>query len=180
MAAQRSPSIVAKPRVPKSGESDRISHGRDNWIEDFFWNVISINSDFEAISFAWSQLLGVTIHQWMILSAIRDLDGGDGVSVKLVSAKLRADASVVTTQSKSLEKSGFLRRKPSAEDGRVVLMSLTEKASREIANLRSAQDATKEAMFAELNDRELRDLNEKLSLLRERVQRAAKRLAAEL
>ncbi|WP_430649569.1 MarR family transcriptional regulator [Bradyrhizobium murdochi] len=36
-------------------------------------------------------------------------------------------ASFVTTQSKLLEKKGFLRRKPSTSDARVVQMSLTDK-----------------------------------------------------
>ncbi len=183
MALRRKPSIegLAKPHAEKIGDAGRGTSSRaDDSVEEFLWNIISINSDFEEISFVWAQMMGINVQQWMILMAIKDLDRGEGVSVKGTSAKLHADPSFVATQSKSLEKHGFVRRVSSSEDARVVLMSLTDKARKEIASLHSRQQSTKEAIFSELNDRGLRDVNEKLSMLRERFQRAAKRLAAEL
>jgi DNA-binding MarR family transcriptional regulator len=116
----------------------------------------------------------------MILMAAKDLDRGGGISVKGVSAKLHADPSFVTSQSKSLEKLGFMRRVTSSEDARVVLMSLTDKANKEIANLRNMQQPVRDSIFSELDEKGLHNLNEKLSALREKFQRAAKRLAAEL
>ena len=160
---------------------DQSTSGRNTKsLEEFLWNIISISSDFEEISFVWAQMLGITLHQWMILMAIKDLDRGDGVSVKVVSAQMHSDPSVVTAQSKSLEKHGFLRRVSSSEDARVVLMSLTDKASKNIAALHSNRESIRGAIFSDLSDRDLRDLNEKLSTLRERFRKAAKRLAAEL
>jgi DNA-binding MarR family transcriptional regulator len=183
MAVRQKPSSegLAKPPAQKAGDPDRRTAGRDEEaVEEFLWSIISIHSDFEEISFASAQMLGINVHQWMILMGIRNLDRGGGVSVKGVSAKLHADPSFVTSQSKSLEKHGFVRRIPSSEDARVVLMSLTDKAYKEIASLYSRQESIRESIFADLDDRGLRDLNEKLSMLRERFQRAAKRLAAEL
>ena len=52
---------------------------------------------------------------------VGDLDTGNGVPVKDVSAMLHVDPSFVTTQSKMLEKNGFMRRVPSRQDARVVL-----------------------------------------------------------
>jgi DNA-binding MarR family transcriptional regulator len=152
---------------------------RDSF-DEFLWNIFSISNFYEEISFAWAQMLGVNVHQWMILMAIRDLDRGSGISVSGVSAKLHADPSFVTSQSKSLEKLGFLRRVNSAADARVVLMSLTDKASKDIANLLATQEPAKKSIFCDLGDNCLDDVNTKLSLLREKFQRAAKRLAAEL
>jgi DNA-binding MarR family transcriptional regulator len=183
MAVRRKASIgdLSKAHAQKVGDTGRGTPSRDGAsVEELLWNIISINSDFEEISFVWSQMVGINVHQWMILMAIRDLDRGGGVSVKGASAKLRADPSFVATQSKSLEKHGFLRRVTSSEDARIVLMSLTDQARKEIASLDSRQKSVKESIFSDLDDRELRDVNEKLSVLRERFQRAAKRLAAEL
>jgi len=59
--------------------------------------------------------------------AIGDLDQGTGVSVGDVSAKLNVRQPFVTAKTKLLEKSGFVSRSASPVDGRVVLMSLTEK-----------------------------------------------------
>ena len=52
------------------------------------------------------------------------------------------DTTFVTTQSKMLEKKGFMRRKTSGDDARVVQMSLTDKTYKHIAGLASQQEET--------------------------------------
>jgi DNA-binding MarR family transcriptional regulator len=182
MAVRRKPSIDG---VTACGSATRKSGGklaarqRDSF-DEFLWNILSISNFYEEISFAWAKMLGVNVHQWMILMAIRDLDRGHGVSVTGVSAKLHADPSFVTTQSKSLEKLGFLSRANSAEDARVVLMSLTAKAAKEIGKLLAAQEPAKKSIFCDLEGHHLDDVNAKLTMLRDKFRRTAKRLAAEL
>jgi DNA-binding MarR family transcriptional regulator len=178
MAVRRKPSIEGA--VTSRSSSRQGSTSQDDSVQEFLWNIVSIGSYFEEISFVWAQMLGVNVHQWMILMAVKDLDRGGGISVKGVSAKLHADPSFVTSQSKSLEKLGFVRRITSSEDARVVLMSLTDKACKEIANLQNVRQPIRDSIFSEFDEKELRNINEKLSALRERFQRAAKRLAAEL
>jgi DNA-binding MarR family transcriptional regulator len=178
MAVRRKPSIEGA--VTSRSSSRQGSTSQDDSVQEFLWNIVSIGSYFEEISFVWAQMLGVNVHQWMILMAVKDLDRGGGISVKGVSEKLHADPSFVTSQSKSLEKLGFMRRITSSEDARVVLMSLTDKACKEIANLQHMQQPVRDSIFSELDEKALRSINEKLSALRERFQRAAKRLAAEL
>jgi DNA-binding MarR family transcriptional regulator len=182
MAVRRKPSIdgAAASKPQKAKAVSRITASQRDAFDEFLWNILSISNFFEEISFAWAQMLGVNVHQWMILMAIRDLDRGNGISVSGVSAKLHADPSFVTQQSKNLEKLGFLRRANSAEDARVVLMSLTSKASKEIGKLLAAQEPAKKSIFCDLEGHSLDDVNAKLSLLREKFQRTAKRLAAEL
>ena len=60
----------------------------------------------------------------MILMALADLDKGDGVPVKVVSKMLHVDPSFVTTQSKLLEKKGFMRRKSSQDDANVIALAM--------------------------------------------------------
>jgi DNA-binding MarR family transcriptional regulator len=179
-AIRRRPAIDGSlASAPRRAAAALSATQRDSF-DEFLWNILSISNHFETISFAWSQMLGVNVHQWMILMAIRDLDHGSGVSVRGVAEKLYADPSVVTSQSKGLEKLGFVRRVNSTEDARVVLMSLTSKASKEIGKLLAAQEPAKQSLFCELENHSLDDVNRKLSMLRERFQRTAKRLAAEL
>jgi DNA-binding MarR family transcriptional regulator len=73
--------------------------------------------------------------------AIGDLDQGT-VSVGDVSAKLNVRQPFVTAETKLLEKAGFVSRSTSPVDGRVVLMSLTEKGlqRRDYPTLRPAQE----------------------------------------
>src|SRR6266403_5968119 len=105
------------------------------------WQIHSINVHIEELGRFWAKSLGISGPQWTIISALTDLDKGDGVAVNAVSKKLHVDASFVTTQSKLLEKKGFIHRKNSTEDARVVKMSLTNKTYKHLASLASQQEA---------------------------------------
>ena len=93
----------------------------------FGWEITAIAVHLQKIRNLWAKALGVSGPQWMILMALSELDQGYGVPVKIVAKMLHVDSSFVTTQSKMLEKKGFLRRKTSQVDARVVQMSLTDK-----------------------------------------------------
>jgi DNA-binding MarR family transcriptional regulator len=149
-------------------------------VERLLWDITSIDIYFDKIREYWAKRLGITGPQWMILSALTNLDQGEGVPVKDVSAKLHVDPSFVTTQSKILEQNGLLRRKISKADARVVRMSLSLRAYREIANLSAKQEMLHEFIFADFDGRALRDVSEQFALLKERVGKAVLRLAADL
>ena len=135
-------------------------------IRRFTWVIASMNVHLEELRYFWAKTLGISGPQWMILMALVDLDRDDGVPVNAVSKKLHVDSSFVTTQSKRLEKKGFLRRKTSTEDARIVQMSLTDKTYKHLAGLASQQEALNEFIFAELSDRQLGDLTDTLTALK--------------
>lgn len=164
----------------RDGSEGGSRAGRPEIIREFIWDIVSISARFEEIQYMLAQILGISAPQWMILMAINDLDRGNGVSVRVVSAKLHVDPSFVTTQSKSLEKHGFVRRITSTEDARVVLMSLTDKACKQIANLSSRQDALNDFIFSEFDDRGLAHITGSLTALKTRLEKAALRFAAEI
>jgi DNA-binding MarR family transcriptional regulator len=141
-------------------------------IRRFTWVIASINVHLEELRYFWAKALGISGPQWMILMALADLDQDDGVPVNAVSKKLHVDSSFVTTQSKLLEKKGFLRRKTSAEDARIVKMSLTDKTYKQLAGLASQQEALNEFIYAEFNDKQLGDLTETLNKLKNRLEKA--------
>jgi DNA-binding MarR family transcriptional regulator len=170
------PSAVTAPR----NNSRPRSQSRRNLVDDFLWQILMMNNDLEDISYAWARMLGINVHQWMILMAVRALDEGVGASVKAVSVKLYADSSFVTAQSKVLEKLGLLKRETSEADARVVLMSLTPKATEQIDTLRSTREPLETSVFGDKPDAELSKLIADLDALRSKFNRVAKRLAAEL
>jgi DNA-binding MarR family transcriptional regulator len=149
-------------------------------VREFIWDIVSINTHFEEIRYMLARMLGISGPQWLILMAISDLDRGDGVSVRVVSEKLHVDPSFVTTQSKSLEKHGFMRRITSVDDARVVLMSLTDKACKQVASLSLHQERLNNYVFSDLDDRALEDITGKLTVLKNRLEKASLRFAAEI
>ncbi len=134
--------------------------------------IASINVHLEELRYFWAKTLGISGPQWMILMALADMDQADGVPVNAVSKKLHVDSSFITTQSKLLEKKGFLRRKTSTEDGRIVQMSLTDKTYKHLAGLAAQQEALNDFIFAEFNDQELDEFTSKLSALKNRLEKA--------
>jgi DNA-binding MarR family transcriptional regulator len=148
-------------------------------IRRFAWEIASISAHLEELRHFWAKTLGISGPQWMIIVALADLDHGDGVPVNAVSKMLHVDPSFVTTQSKLLEKKGFIRRKPSAEDARIVKMSLTDKTCKHLASLASQQEALNEFIFAEFAPREIEDLAAKLAALKKRLEKACLKVAAE-
>jgi DNA-binding MarR family transcriptional regulator len=163
----------------RSGKAQRRTPD-DTQFREFVWNIISINTHLEEVRSIWAKMLDITCPQWLILMAVNDLDQGKGISVREVSTKLHVDPSFVTTQTKSLEKHGFMRRVASKEDARVVLMSLTDKAHKQISNLYSQQMRADNLVYAEFSDQTMRELNAKLSTMKDRVAKAAQVLAADL
>ncbi|HVX75438.1 MAG TPA: MarR family transcriptional regulator [Bradyrhizobium sp.] len=149
-------------------------------VRTLVWNILSINSHMEDIRYFWAGVLQITGPQWLIVMAVHDLDHGNGVPVREVSAKLHVDPSFVTTQTKALEKNGFMRRKPSSEDARVVLLSLTDKTYKGLASLATRQESVEDYIFGDLSDEELELLTETLTMLRVRLEKASLRLAAEI
>jgi len=141
-------------------------------IRRFSWEIASISAYLEELRHFWAKTLGISGPQWMIVIALADHDQGDGVAVNVVSKLLHVDPSFVTTQSKLLEKKGFVRRKTSDEDARIVKMSLTDKTTKHLANLASQQETLNEFIFAEFGDRELADLTDKLAALKRRLEKA--------
>jgi DNA-binding MarR family transcriptional regulator len=162
---------------PSRQAASRLS---DDAFRKFLWEITSINVHLDHIRDFWAQNLGVTGPQWMILMAVADLDQGHGVPVKDVSAALRVDPSFVTTQSKMLEKMSLLRRATSREDARIVLMSLSERARKHVANLSAKQELLSKFIFSEFSEAGVRDVLSKLSLLENRLEKAGLKLSADL
>ncbi|SDN76829.1 MarR family winged helix-turn-helix transcriptional regulator [Afipia sp. GAS231] len=148
-------------------------------IRRFAWVINSVGVHLEELRYFWAKALGISGPQWMILMALADLDDKDGVPVNVVSKKLHVDPSFVTTQSKLLEKKGFLRRKPSTEDARIVLMSLTDKTYKQMAGLAAQQEALNEFIFAELSNKQLDELIDTLSGLRNRLEKGRLKVVAD-
>jgi MarR family transcriptional regulator, organic hydroperoxide resistance regulator len=151
---------------------DKPTTSNQTTVRRFTWVIASINVHLEELRYFWAKTLGISGPQWMILMALADMDQADGVPVNAVSKKLHVDSSFITTQSKLLEKKGFLRRKTSTEDARVVQMSLTDKTYKHLASLAAQQEALNDFIFAEFNDQELDDFTNKLSALKSRLEKA--------
>jgi DNA-binding MarR family transcriptional regulator len=155
-------------RVPMNESSENNWYG----IRRFPREIASISMHLEQLCHFWAKTLGISGSQWRMIVALADLDQGEGAAVNAVSKMLHVDSSFVTTQSKLLEKKGFVRRKASSEDARVVKMSLTDRTYKQLASLASQQESLNEFIFAEFSAGEMDDLTGKLASLEKRLEKA--------
>ena len=174
-----------KKSVGPTGPAQRASLGsttrkNQDVIRRFAWSIASISVHLEELRYFWGKALGISGPQWMILMALAEIDQADGVAVNVVSKKLHVDSSFITTQSKMLEKKGFIRRKTSTEDARIVQMSLTDKTYKHLAALASQQETLSEFIFAELDNGELEDLTDKLAALQNKLEKACMKVAMDI
>jgi MarR family transcriptional regulator, organic hydroperoxide resistance regulator len=149
-------------------------------VRRFTWAIAAISVHLEELRYFWAKKLGISGPQWMILMALADMDQADGVPVNAVSKKLHVDSSFVTTQSKLLEKKGFVRRKSSSEDARIVQMSLTDKTYKHLASLAAQQEALNEFIFAEFDGGALEEFTDKLAALQSRLEKACLKVTLDI
>jgi DNA-binding MarR family transcriptional regulator len=161
-------------------DSDGTAGKNQDAVRRFTWAIAAISVHLEELRYFWASKLGISGPQWMILMALADMDQADGVPVNAVSKKLQVDSSFVTTQSKLLEKKGFVRRKPSSEDARIVQMSLTDKTYKHLAGLAAQQEALNEFIFAEFDARALEEFTDKLVGLQSRLEKACMKVTLDI
>jgi MarR family transcriptional regulator, organic hydroperoxide resistance regulator len=167
--------------LQSSGGRRQLGTSRaDEVSRQIIWDVVSINTYLEDMRRGWAKLFGVSGPQWLILMAIDDLDKGNGVPVGEVSAKIHAASTFVTTQTKLLEKQGFLKRVSCTTDARVVLMSLSDQARKEIGKMSERWNALQDFLFSDFDAATLRDVRAKLELLKKRAESACRRVADEI
>jgi DNA-binding MarR family transcriptional regulator len=179
MGANKKRSAAPPGPAPRTNAGDHAGKNQDV-IRRLTWVIASISVHLEELRYFWGKALGVSGPQWMILMALAEIDQDDGVPVNVVSKKLHVDSSFVTTQSKLLEKKGFIRRKTSTADARIVQMSLTDKTYKQLASLASQQEALNEFIFAAFDDRELGELTDKLAALQGRLEKACMKVVLDI
>lgn len=137
--------------------------------ENLVCEIVSLSAGFQDIRSTWAGRIGISGPQLSILAVIASMDRGGGVSVKETASRMQVDPSFVTLCTKRLEKNGLLRRRVSPMDARLVMMSLTDRASEFISGMMDDQVSICRLIFAGFDDRKLgqlaRTLNGANSLL---------------
>lgn len=146
----------------------------------FATTVASVTVFLDEIRQFRAKSLGISGPQFALLMAVMDLEQGDGVSIRHVAKAVHVDPSFITTQSKLLEKKGLVRRQVDSHDARVVKLSLSDKAYKQIAGLAADERALNSFIFEELSVEDLEQLTSQLGDLQNRLEKATIKLASGL
>lgn len=91
------------------------------------------------------------------------LDGNDGQTPGAIAASLGVKAPTITKTIGRLAAQGFVRREGSKEDGRMMLVFLTDAGRDQIRSVRKSQRRTEKAAFAGLKEKDVAQLLDLLS-----------------
>ena len=91
---------------------------------------------------------------------------GEGPTMHEIAKHLRITAPSATSLVRKLDRLGWVERKPSGSDKRVVRISLTTKGQRELARYRAQAERTMRKVFSKLPERDLSHLKRALKNLR--------------
>lgn len=184
---------VGRSRTELSARSERGHHGKkvahalnvpfrsprkdkpegDDVTHRLVWDISAISVYTMRIAELLGKRIGVSGPQWMILMAIEELSDGTGLSVKAVAALLHVDSSFVSVQSKMLEKRDLIRRSRCMQDRRIMLLSLTDKATRRLMPLIPTRARLQGSIRGDLDGSTLLQLSNMLSALRDRMRKEA-------
>lgn len=165
---------------PKPHPSARVAAVAPETARRFTSVIASVAVNLDEIRHFHAKSLGISGPQFAILLTIQRLDQGEGISVRHVARALHVDSSFITTQSKLLEKKTLIRRRVDAADARVVNLSLSDKARRQIEGLAAAEADLNDFVFDGISDDALQQLTTSLDDLEQRLAKASLRIAAGL
>ncbi|MCK1421859.1 MarR family transcriptional regulator [Bradyrhizobium sp. 180] len=115
--------------------------------------VRSISASLGEVQATWAGKLQLSVPQLNMLLIISDADDKAGMSVKTVAELLGVESTFVTAQSKTLVARGLLEKRSSRTDKRMIYLSLTPKARKQLDDLtetRNAFDASIKRAFGEI------------------------------
>ena len=162
--AERALNVPSRSRRKDPSEGDDVTHR-------LVWDISAVSVYTMRIAELLGKRIGVSGPQWMILMAIEELSDGSGLSVKTVAALLHVDSSFVSVQSKMLEKRDLIRRSRCMEDRRIMLLSLTDKATRRLTPLIPTRARLQGSIRGDLDGSALLQLSSMLSALRDRMRK---------
>ena len=96
-------------------------------------------------------------------SVMLALDANDGQTPGAIAASLGVKAPTITKTIGRLAAQGFVRREGSRDDGRMMLVYLTDAGRDQIKSVRKAQRRTEKSVFAGLKEKEVAHLLELIS-----------------
>lgn len=158
------------------GTATDINHA-DRLLHRLVWDVSAISFSILRMAELLGRRVGLTGSQWLLIKAVDFLADRDGIPVGEVAALLNMKGSFVSAQIRPLEQRGLLNRTQSAEDRRVILLSLTWSAKQTLTRVEDEMCSIEEIARGTLVDRHVGELSDSVNAMRRRMDRATARVA---
>jgi DNA-binding MarR family transcriptional regulator len=136
----------------------------DHLFRQFLYDFSTLGASLEIVRSYFASLLGLTSPQYNILMVLAN--GGDkGISVSDVARRLHVSTAFITAEGINLESVGLLEKRRNPDDGRGVLLHLTQSGWERVAQIGPERQKINDHLFGSLSARDFRYLAETLTAL---------------
>ena len=143
-----------------------LEHGSDGRFRQLVHDLLAMSARLEAIRSQLAAHLGLTGAQYTILISVRQWQGDAGVGVKAVAEHLGLSGTFVTTEVGKLIQAGLLGKRPNPNDGRRVLLTVSQMGITRLSQLAPAQRDINDTIFASLSGEDFKSLCVQAAALR--------------
>jgi DNA-binding MarR family transcriptional regulator len=139
-------------------------------INEFIWELLSTSNVTRKRRRYLAEKIDISGPQWLIVTVIDYLDEGGGVPVTDVANRLDLKATFVTAQINFLMEKNLILKTASQDDGRVVLLHLTDEGNQKIAALQDRRNRENEYFYGTMSAKQLKEFSKALKQIRENAQ----------
>lgn len=136
----------------------------DHRFRQFLYDFSTLGASLEIVRSYLASLLGLTSPQYNIIMVLANA-GGKGISVSEVARRLHVSTAFITAEGINLESAGLIEKHRNPNDGRGVLLHLTQLGWERVAQIGPERQRINDNLFGSLSARDFRYLAETLASL---------------
>ena len=112
---------------PTTARTDLLGEkGSDADFRELIYGIFTMTVNFDRIRERMATALGLSGIQYHILMVVAEQSAEGGVTISTIADRLHTSGAYVTMETKKLTRQGYLDKRPNPEDGRSVLILLTD------------------------------------------------------
>jgi MarR family transcriptional regulator, organic hydroperoxide resistance regulator len=136
-------------RLPRTTNTEALldSDGGDADFRRMIYGIFTMTVNFDRIRERMATALGLSGIQYHILMVVAELSADMPVTVSIIAERLHTSGAYVTMESKKLIRRGFLDKQPNPNDGRSVIINLTQEGQDAIDAFAPHHQAINEELF---------------------------------
>jgi MarR family transcriptional regulator, organic hydroperoxide resistance regulator len=136
-------------RLPRTTNTEALldADGGDADFRNMIYGIFTMTVNFDRIRERMATALGLSGIQYHILMVVAELSADMPVTVSIIAERLHTSGAYVTMESKKLIRRGFLDKQPNPDDGRSVIINLTQEGRDAIDAFAPHHQAINEELF---------------------------------
>lgn len=163
--------LVTNKTVTKK---ELLTKGSDANFRQYIHDLFAFSVRMQDVRNRFGAFVGVSGSQYIILLAVSNLQGQEGVGVNVIAKHLQLSSAFITMEINNLVTAGLVDKATDPADRRRVRLMLSAEGAQRLENLKTIQAPVNDAIYSSLTREEFETLRDVMSRL---VQQSAEALA---